>query len=310
MPARSTAARHDTHIGSAHITVPKTPDLNAAAEHKRKRSDESDEIHQTFRNNNSIFSLYDLKDPALEGIRLDSSYGRVALYSKYWKAKGALLDNDNIFRPRKLEALYFFKQYEYMVERIDSFREHCKNLERRKERGSDDLPGVLIIGTPGIGESVWPLYPGEWLTAFLTGKTSFLNYYLALELSKGEPVIYIKQKTCYIFNRDCVYASKTVPHFGEGFLHILCLVDADVKNPAPDHLLHHSYPFLLMAASPRKENYSGWMKQRASGQNPKFVLNPPGEDELVKASVPLAFYLSLAHSPQSEDSGRIFHTSQ
>jgi len=46
MPARSTAARHDTHIGSAHITVPKTPDLSAAAEHNRKRSGESDEIHQ------------------------------------------------------------------------------------------------------------------------------------------------------------------------------------------------------------------------------------------------------------------------
>ena len=46
MPARSTAARHDTHIGSTHITVPKTPDLNAAAEYNRKRSGESDEIHQ------------------------------------------------------------------------------------------------------------------------------------------------------------------------------------------------------------------------------------------------------------------------
>ena len=101
----------------------------------------------------------------------------------------------------------------------------------------------------------------------------------------GKPVIYIKERASYIFNDGRVYITGAVPHFSENFLHVLCLVDADVKNPAPEYLLHGSYPFLLMAASPRKEHHSGWTKQRASGHSPKFVLNPPEEDELVKASV-------------------------
>ena len=65
----------------------------------------------------------------------------------------------------------------------------------------------MIIGTPGIGESVWPLYPGEGLTASLTGKTSFLNYYLARELSMGKPVIYVKDDECYIFKDSNIYVS-------------------------------------------------------------------------------------------------------
>jgi len=230
-----------------------------------------------------------LEDPALGDLFFPPRYHScrpLAFYSQYWGlGEGALLDNDNIFRPRGQNALYFFKQYEYMVKRIDSFRAYCKDLERRRLCLPHALPGVVIIGTPGIGESVWPLYLGEGLTAFLTGKTSFLKYYLARELSKGNPVIYINGAGCYIFNGRHVYVSGTVPHFGLGFLHTLCLVDADTKTPAPAYLLHSSYPFLLMAASRQEEHYSRWTEQRASGLSPKFVLNPPEEDELVRASV-------------------------
>jgi len=209
----------------------------------------------------------------------------IAFYSDYWGVgESALLGNDNIFRPRGRPALYFFKQYEYMVKRIDFFRAYCKKLV---EEGADPygLPGVLIMGTHGIGESVWTLYPGEGLTAFLIGKTSFLDYYLARELSLGKPVIYVKDDACYIYKDRSVYVSREVPYFGKEFLHILCLVDADAKKPAPTYLLHNSYPFLLMASSPRRDRYQDWIKQRASGRSPTFVFNIPTPDELVKASV-------------------------
>jgi len=53
-----------------------------------------------------------------------------------------------------------------MMKRIDSFREYCQDLVRWGLCNPKALPGVVIIGTPGIGESVWPLYPGEGLMAF------------------------------------------------------------------------------------------------------------------------------------------------
>jgi len=210
----------------------------------------------------------------------------LASYSEYWRrGRDNLLGDDKVLRPKNEDALYFFKQYGYMEGRIDAFRNHCKDLELRNVHQPHGLPGVVVIGTPGIGEPVWPLYPSEGLTAFLTGKTSFLNYYLARELSMGKPVIYIKDDECYIFKNGRVYVSRKVPHFGKGFLHTLCLVDADIKKPAPPYLLNRCYPFLLMAASPRKEHYSTWVKQRARGQSRIFVLNPPEQDELVKALV-------------------------
>jgi len=231
--------------------------------------------------------LQDLNDPSLKKFLLPPNRYRnfpLAYYSLYWKSgQDTLLEVGEIFRPNHLKALYCFKQYKYMETRIDSFREYTKGLDR----SSMNLPGILILGTPGIGESVWPQYPGEGLTAFLKGKTSFLGYYLARELSQGRPAIYISAKRCYIFNNGnvYVYARGAIPQFDEGFLHILCLVDADMQDPARDELLYSSYPFVLMASSPRKANYRGWMKQRAGGSSPTFVLNPPEENELVKASV-------------------------
>ena len=95
------------------------------------------------------------------------SSGTIAFYSQYWGlGERVLLDDQKIFRPSDRPALYFFKQYEYMVERVDSFRAYCKKLVSLGHALPSSLPGVAIIGTPGIGESVWPLYPGEGLTAF------------------------------------------------------------------------------------------------------------------------------------------------
>ena len=283
-----------------------------------RRSDETDiddinagSVDDLFTDNGGGISLLSLNADAIERYiypRKHYSSRVVPHYSQYWGVgESALLDSDRIFRPKHLPPLYFFKQYEYMVKRIDSFRAYCKSLVSLDHVQPGDLPGLAMIGTPGIGESVWPLYPGEGLTVFLIGKTSFLHYYLARELSLKRPVIYIQAGECYIFNREHVYFSSAVPLFGEKFLHILGLVDADMNNPAPSPILYGSYPFLLMAAPPRNEHYQKWVQQRGSGLSPKFVLNPPEPDELVKASVsPLAFYLSLAHSPQSEGSARIF----
>ena len=260
---------HSRACGAVALMV----DINAAAEQILQR----------------LGLVLHMEDPAFKAFFLPStSYSAwpIASYIQYWgQGEGGLLGTDNILRPEDKEALYFFRQYEYMVKRIDLFRKKNQDLLRTGNFLAIGLPGVLIMGTPGIGESPWPLYPGEGLTAFLIGKTSFLKYYLARELARKKPVIYVTGEGCYIFKDGSVYVSETVPRFGDGFLHILCLVDADVRTPAPDHLLNGSYPFLLMASSPRKAHYTTWIKQRASGRSPMFVLNPPGDDELIKASV-------------------------
>jgi hypothetical protein len=168
-------------------------------------------------------ALMDLDDPGLKPLFLSVKKYHLyplAYYSQYWgKGQSALLDQYSLFRPTNRDTLYFFKQYGYMDKRIDGFRSYRKGLEREPW----DLPDVVIIGTPGIGESFWSLYPVEELTAFLKGKTSFLNYYLARELSQEKPVIYINARICYIFKGSRVHVREEVPTFGDGFPSVLLM---------------------------------------------------------------------------------------
>jgi len=77
---------------------------------------------------------------------------RIAAYSEYWgKGKDNVVKNNNEFRPQSpgLFPLYLFGQYNYILNRIESFR----SLSQKAKTP----PGVAIIGTPGIGEPLCSL---------------------------------------------------------------------------------------------------------------------------------------------------------
>jgi hypothetical protein len=101
--------------------------------------------------------LDDPKNPTLGLLRLDPSqykFHPVAYYHAYSKTETRLLlDEERRFCPESplLQPLYFFGQYEYMVQRIDAFRAHYEQCAEPAP------PGIAVIGTPGIGKSVWPL---------------------------------------------------------------------------------------------------------------------------------------------------------
>jgi len=87
--------------------------------------------------------------------------------------------------------LYFFEQYRYMQERIDAFRLQDDMKPERREKGC-----VVVTGTQGIGErhSTYYLH----LTVPL-GKTTFLHYYLALQLAQKKTTMFYSRYTLYLF---------------------------------------------------------------------------------------------------------------
>ena len=81
----------------------------------------------------------------------------VALYDQYWgKGLASLKSNgpfvhlpllDNVTHGR----VYLFKQYEYMEEHVGAFRE---NWAKGGPAEAPLLPGVALLGNPGIGKLV------------------------------------------------------------------------------------------------------------------------------------------------------------
>lgn len=105
--------------------------------------------------------LVDLQDPQLGQYRLDPSaydfYRLARLYTMYWDKGNRCLRNHKPFIhfPPDVfpdDELYCFRQYSYLEHRIDAFRKHHKDIITSK--GSGLLPGLALIGTPGIGELV------------------------------------------------------------------------------------------------------------------------------------------------------------
>ena len=68
-----------------------------------------------------------------------------------------------------------------------------------------------------------------------------------------------------------------------------CLLDIDTTHTVPASLTDSNL-FILQAASPDPVN-TKWTKQRTGTVT--FVLNPPDEDEIIKASVFYSLFLHL-----------------
>jgi hypothetical protein len=97
-------------------------------------------------------------DPLLIKYRLDPSgyhqFPYAQLYALYWgKIDQELIPDTFVQLPTKVlsnDELYIFSQYSYMEQRVDSFREVC----REKRDKAYAPPGLALIGTPGVGELV------------------------------------------------------------------------------------------------------------------------------------------------------------
>jgi len=81
----------------------------------------------------------------------------VTLYDQYWGTGLASLKSTRPFvhlpslDNMTLGRVYFFKQYEYMEERVGAFRE---NWAKRGSTEAPLPPGVALLGNPGIGKLV------------------------------------------------------------------------------------------------------------------------------------------------------------
>ena len=130
-----------------------------------------------------------------------------------------------------------------------------------------------------------------------SGKATFLKYYLARELARAQPTVYLRAGYFHIFTKEGVYLIKEEPIFGGGWKSTTCLVDGDIQYPPPDETMMHSVLFVLAAVSARPDDRY-WVKQRPLSQ--EYVLNPPSRDTLVKvlvrSSVPSSY---CSHSPVS-----------
>jgi hypothetical protein len=118
------------------------------------------------------------------------------------------------------------------------------------------------------------------------GKSTFLDYILALEAAAGNRVIYWARHELYLFDHLNIYhmdtdLSKPGP-FDNPYLDALCLVDTLQGSPPPDWLVSNTSLFIIQSASPNP-GHTEWRKARTGIF--EFVLNPPDEVEMTQASV-------------------------
>ena len=221
----------------------------------------------------SLTDPYDVK--LNEYLLEDSQYifnPLAALHSKYWN-KPTQFPNRFIPGPLPdLREIFIFSQYEYIEKRIENFRKLHKD--------DPALPGVGLIGTPGIGE--WSLSTSSYRPNNLSGKTTFLIYFLIGELMRARSTIYFTNRRFYIFTEAGVYRVKEELEFGPGWKNIACLVNADDKK-APNYLMVDTHCLFVMGAWSPRLDHLRWVKQRPRSK--QFVLNPPSGDELVKVLV-------------------------
>ena len=118
------------------------------------------------------------------------------------------------------------------------------------------------------------------------GKSTFLDYILALEAVAGNPVIYWAFDSLYLFHHSAIYHMNTkfsTPgSFHDPYLDALCLVDTLEGHPPPNFLVMNTRLFIIQAASPNPA-HTEWRMARVGIF--VLVLNPPDEGEMTEASV-------------------------
>lgn len=181
--------------------------------------------------------------------------------------------------------LYFFEQYRYMRERVDAYLD---TGEMQEEAGQLEKDCIRITGTPGIGKrrSTYYLH----LTALL-GKTTFLHYYLARRLAESKITMFYNRRDLFLFaGQNTIYYSNDLSKIDiePWFEDAVCLINSDGADTPPPRLVENPSLFILQAASPNPI-HTAWTKRRCVRH---FILNPPGEREIVKAFV---FHSLLLH---------------
>jgi hypothetical protein len=102
-------------------------------------------------------------------------------------------------------------------------------------------------------------------------------------------VLFYSDGVLYLFDKKTIYFTSPVAMIGyEQYRDVPCLLDMDLTgNQAIPSRLINSGLFLLQATSPNPKN-TEWTKQRDAVT---FVLNPPGEHEIINVSVFCSLYL-------------------
>ena len=119
------------------------------------------------------------------------------------------------------------------------------------------------------------------------GKSTFLDYILGWEAAMGHSVIYWANQNLFLFDGSNIYhmdATSAQPSpFRAPYLDAVCLVDTMelVTGSLPIFLLRDENLFVIQAASPNLV-HKDWHKKRPGIR--EFVLNPPEEAEMIKAS--------------------------
>jgi len=209
------------------------------------------------------------------------------LCRSFWGQEGKIEDlksmMPNEFNCEQLDQtgyrLYFFNQYQYMQQRVDAIR---NKGDTRQPRDC-----VVVIGTPGIGKRRSTCY--LHLTVPL-GKTTFLHYYLALQLAQKQVTMFCNNGELYIFEGEntIYYADVSAIELEERYFAAPCLLNSETNGHPPRKLTQNRRLFILQAASPNPI-HTEWTEKRNNVC--KFVLNPPDEEEITAASV---FILSFS----------------
>jgi len=145
-------------------------------------------------------------------------------------------------------------------------------------------PAVVVTGQPGIG--VFSLSPFVILILtqrlIRTGKSVWIYYALRRRFAEEKPVIWYKDKTCFLFTGEGVYEAppSSKPSYFEVF--VWTLVDSDeARDGVPDTLVPHgTRHFVIYATSPLKER---WSRLHKTVRSIRAIMNPWTRAEIFQA---------------------------
>ncbi|KZV99111.1 hypothetical protein EXIGLDRAFT_831680 [Exidia glandulosa HHB12029] len=170
--------------------------------------------------------------------------------------------------------LHVFSQYDTLYHRISEHRQPGQERRLVLPPSSQIRAAgpVIILGTPGIGKSV------------------FLHYYAVRLLRDSIPfILYTFEEDGPIFRFFTPYSVWTAPRAclkaiveapGNPALNVPFLIDVDFAKHLPDGITRQGSPFFFVqAASPNEGNFS-WSKQILRTR--RFAMNPHPQDEILQ----------------------------
>ncbi|KZV99109.1 hypothetical protein EXIGLDRAFT_699552 [Exidia glandulosa HHB12029] len=189
---------------------------------------------------------------------------------------------ENLCSPR-VEKLHVFSQYDILHQRIRNHRQPGPERLRVLPLASQSAAAgpVIVVGTPGIGKSVFLHY---YAGCLLRESTPFILYTVNVT---GPVFRFFTPDSVWTAPAECVQAIIDDEH--KPAIHparnVPFLIDVDVAKDLPNGTTIPNSPFFFVqAASPREDHYS-WSKQNLRTRH--FAMNPHPQDEMLQCLGPL-----------------------